>query len=423
MTCAGVDKIARELVARMEFIKRLEVSAISNKALDRLSSRFMHQCNELQQLIVNGGKWQTTEEGMTVSALHCLFAGNTTSLRTMEIRNVDFRKDDFGMDSDSEVGFRDIFSYSLMRAMRSRGRSRTGEKYPLLRWLEVEGCLFDTRTSPRYQDSEEETGRVSDDEERKRKKPAGPPYKSDPLHAVLRYAQNLEYLRIKPEWTDQLFYGRQDEPKTKTTLPRLTRAIIPPSNLWGIDIIAPNLESLSFAIDDDKFRFELELDPRGLKSLIPTIAESPTTIESLVHLTEIYFECNMADSITQLEEWLPHLPNVQKFFLRGAPRPSVGSRALEPDLPINPAHAEITQSLVDHPEWLPKLEHIDLMYCQHSDEAIVAFVQGRKRPESEEGGLKSVVLKGCLNVSDEVCERMKKELAVFSAPSLLSPKI
>jgi hypothetical protein len=120
----------------------------------------------------------------------------------------------------------------------------------------------------------------------------------------LRYAQNLEYLRIKPEWTDQLFYGRQDEPKTKTTLPRLTRAIIPPSNLWGIDIIAPNLESLSFAIDDDKFRFGLELDPRGLKSLIPTIAESPTTIESLVHLTEIYFECNMADSITQLEEWL-----------------------------------------------------------------------------------------------------------------------
>ncbi|KAJ9093183.1 hypothetical protein QFC21_006500 [Naganishia friedmannii] len=418
MTCAGADKISRALVAKMEPLKRLEVSAISNKALYRLSTRLMYHCNELQQLVVDGGKWQTQEEDSTFSVLHCRFPGTTLSLRTMEIRNVDFRNHDYYRDSDSDAGYEDIFGYALMRTMRARRRGRLGEQYPLLRRLEIEGCLFDTRTSPRYSDSDEEIG-WNPDEESEERPPPGPAYKSDPLHAVLRYAENLQDLRIKPDWTHHMFM-RQDEPKTKTTLPRLKNAVIPPPSLWGINIVAPNLESLAFAIDDDKARSEAEDDARDLTSLVPTIAESPATIESLVHLAEISFECNLADSISKLEEWLPHLPNVRKLSIRGAP--GVTLHRADADLPAKPTHEEILQSLVDHPDWLPKLEHVDLMYCRHPDETVVAFVQGRKVLEGEVGGLKSVVLKGCTTLSDEVCERLKKELKVFSAPSVSSPK-
>ncbi|KAJ9111802.1 hypothetical protein QFC22_006461 [Naganishia vaughanmartiniae] len=281
-------------------------------------------------------------------------------------------------------------------------------------------CVLDTETSTRHSDSDDEL--YSDPEEAvKEKPPPGLAYKADPLHAVLRYAENIEYLGIKPDWTHHIYFiHRQDRPMTKTTLLRLKEAVIPPPNFWGIGIIAPNLESLSFAILDDKSRSEAESDARDLTSLIPTIAESPSTIESLVHLNEISFECNLEDSITALEEWLPHLVHVRKFSIRGAP--GITLHCDDADRPVKPAHKEILQSLVDHPGWLSKLEQINLTHCAHPDETVVAFVTQRKRREGVQGGLKSVALKRCAPLSDEVYERMKNELEVFSAPSMSSLK-
>lgn len=252
------------------------------------------------------------------------------------------------------------------------------------------------------------------------------PDQQDPVHSVLRSAQNLEYLQIEPNYPSLFSQREGDRSGRRTQMFRLTSAVIPPPSIWCMDIIAPNLQRLAFSIADDSTRHNHETGYRGppnAVSYLPTIDESPATIESLVHLTELSFECGNTDKISRLEDWLVHTTNLRKLSIHGV---SGGYHAkhlsVDKDC-VDAAHIGVLRLLAENPQLCPKLQELDLRYCYTPEPLLAALLVKQRADGSHVANrptkLERLYLRGCSPVSEQMEEWLSKNIPDFSARPVL----
>lgn len=339
-----------------------------NKTLFRFATKFRRACFRLQHLYINGGEIrrdQRSQEEDTyldrVLPCELMYTLTSNTLKTLEVRNVDFRENT------------ELDDFSPRFGARLFNDDDEDEDYPTLERLTVSGCMFDLK------------GSMLDEIAGGHDLSAGR-YRTCPLHKMLRRAKNLQYLEVMciSSLTSYLPSIRQVTSPDRTEMPHLRTIVCPPPACWTIDMYAPNVERLRFALPDESSRLNYEdRHPGSRRPLIPLIKDSPVTDAQLVNLTHLGFECCSADTIPRLEQWLSRVPNLVSLHIQGVSNfEPVANPFPEDPLftggPGDAVHVNILKALIDHPEWLPKLTDLQLIHCVMPDDRLVEFVKMRK---------------------------------------------
>jgi hypothetical protein len=208
-------------------------------------------------------------------------------------------------------------------------------------------------------------------------------YQKDPLHDLLRGAENLESLEALPYTSNHSdiidVSGPRPQIFKRVDLPHLKTALIPPPRVWTVDIMAPQLESLLY-------RMPPQSGISHRKPLIPDLEDAPVPSERLAQLKSVELACNRNDNISRLETWLRRLDSVTKLSIRNAPAdekyPDRDLWDMDGNhLDDNRAGIHISQFMSDHPELCPKLEELHLDCCYTNGKSMVDYVRKRKELE------------------------------------------
>lgn len=226
-------------------------------------------------------------------------------------------------------------------------------------------------------------------------------YQCDPLHTALRGAPALEYLSVETKW-DYRYAGKPAWPGLgqRITLSQLKTAILPPPCLWSIDIMAPNLTTLRFRTPEYLYAESYDqLEESRRNPLIPAIQDSPVLLETLPQLQEVELVCYIYDLKSRLEEWISLLSSVKRLTIRCFGGNPWHATKPTPDIPDQRASFNVLKMLIEHPEWCPKLEGLELVRCFAPGNELVQLVRTRKRSSScvalkQLSVLKSLILSG-----------------------------
>ncbi|KAJ9093207.1 hypothetical protein QFC21_006524 [Naganishia friedmannii] len=273
-------------------------------------------------------------------------------------------------------------------------------QYPRLKSLTVHRCAFDGSYAPSL---------LGDSRE----------YQVDQLHRALRGALGIEFLEV----TEPVVGVRMAQPGVgkRITLLQVRELVVPPPSIWSIDILAPHLESLSFA-SARKSRIEwcLQVARKKHSALIPTIAEAPITLDTLPRLKQVEFFCYEYDQISRLEEWLSQLPNITKLVIIAGKAGNPWPRQANGGSFDYRARMQVLQLLIDHPEWCPELEDLELHACFASGRKLVEFVRNRTKATNC-ASLRRLALKESLALSAEAFLTLCNEVPEFSHSSHEEP--
>lgn len=246
------------------------------------------------------------------------------------------------------------------------------DRFPALKVLDFENCYMDYSYTPRQL-----SGAEMD-------------YQRDPLHDLLRGANQLKSLKIS------LSTGRPtDTPDPvprprlfkKVEMPHLVSAELPPPAVWSIDIRAPVLDTLIFKKDSYGHREHHETP------WIPELQDAPVPFESLARLQAVQLACTHHDDISRLKAWLSQLDGVTSLTLRN----SVYDRWYPESEPLDVndvadgereggatepgdvrASIRLSQLLADSPELCPSMTELTLESCFTNGKSLVDFVRKRK---------------------------------------------
>lgn len=358
MTSTGIGRIAWQYGKYFENAKQLRVNTKDNRALFRLVERFGNRAAKVEHLIVDGGNMDHVGNRLVdrPDTISCglVAAESDKTLKTMEIRNVDFRE------TDPYVVLGSAFF-----GRRWAPEPKKHPAYPALKRLAVRDCIFDiTDATP---------ARNIGIQPRER-------FLSCPLHQTLRGAKDsLEHLEVTVEFEQSRTGMEQTTTTERIEMTGLKDLTIPPSNIRAVDIRAPNLERLSVAMDDWLSKQEYERRSADeLLPLIPTIENSPITHDGLSRLTTLEFECSTADTIAQLEPWLAGAHSLTRLVIRGTCGTYVPeTQRLAPEHEYQVQHC-LPLALSEHLDWTPKLKELSVLKCHFREEDFKTLVTARK---------------------------------------------
>lgn len=393
-----VTNVARLTKARdaplLEDIRSIEMSTKEPLALNRFCQKFPNSCNRLQHITIDGG-YDTWNRKMFTNPekpppglcgdLPSMYVG-PERIKTFRLSNIDFR--------DPGLPVRSLWDFG----------SEQHSFYKHLTSLSMVDCAFNNKYSPA--------------------RPVVPPdiaqdgvYQSDPLHRTLRWSKKLEYLCVVAEGKTSPEAAKPGI-GTRTALPSLHTAILPPPSVWSIDIDAPNLRKLHFVFTSRwEFGFEkwdfTQSPSAPTGPLIPTLANSPVSPDSLMKLEDLAFQCNYQDDISGLEEWISQTPNLTTLSLSGYGMPYPRKLATT-DIPDNRAQIRILQLLIDHPEYVPRLTELKLEYCWTTGEKLIEFIKQRKTSDGT-APIERLTLNGCSMLSKADLTTVKQEVRCFES--------
>lgn len=378
MTSGGIIKIPKDLHTEIAKPHTLRLDMMDNKAVQRFSENFRRAFDKVEHIRIHGGDIDTLVDDLeTHTLLHCnLPRGRADKgLKTIEVSSVDFR----------DVFIRSYRRHDGLYFRRDDQASARKRQYPGLESIVVSECKVDTVANPgglRHYEGQEDL--YSDDERGPKIEefwPLNGRYKTCPLHVMLRASPSLRYLKIICHPIEGKYVGVQSQPppSARVELPNVVRLIIPPVSVWTVDIRTSNVESLTFALADDFLR---QTHFKRTLPMIPDIGESPVDIRNLAKLTHLGFECAESDTTTWLDAWLSRVPNLTSLCING--NKTAASTAPSTRTPAKPTHysdpvaVSLLEALIDHPEWLPKLNTLEIAQCDVSDIDIVKSIKMRK---------------------------------------------
>jgi hypothetical protein len=337
--------------------KIARITMKDNGALRVLCQTFNRGFYATENLYIDGGdSLDSPNEQGGIKMLDCnlLDPGFVKrTLKLMEVRSVDYRRGANGNPSINQYPF-DRYEYD------STDRKRD---YSALTSLSIIACKFSI--------SDRDSNRST--------------YECCPLHNMLKGASGLQVLKVVSEPGVSTRIHRNVDHLLNSTrrivLENLEEAAIPPPTVMFINFHAPQLKRLSFVLPE---RIDVDYDHRsgnGLPPLIPLIAHSPITFETLGSLTHLELEAGDTDRPERMGTWLSHLPNLVSLSIRGnkswfkLPKETKNLPDAE-----QPVYECIVKLLADHPEWMPKLTSLELTYCKlvDVDEEIRQFVEMRQ---------------------------------------------
>lgn len=215
-------------------------------------------------------------------------------------------------------------------------------------------------------------------------------YQHDPVHDLLRGADQLESLEISlfPS-LDSDIRNRVPQPQRsrRVQMPHLSSATIPPPAVWAIDFLAPQLESLILATEFH----------RSDVPLVPDFEETPVPFERIGKLKVVELVCDGADYIAPLKAWLVQLDSVTKLAVRNlqphnnvpenhqyeseseSGAGDVSQDDHDPDFgQDNRASMRLTKLLADSPELCPKMTELQFHGCYTNGKSLIDWLRKRK---------------------------------------------
>ncbi|KAJ9118406.1 hypothetical protein QFC24_006235 [Naganishia onofrii] len=345
--------------------KHLTISVTEEAVLERFAEKYRTSITYLESLTIKvATSWRKTYgiERSRAERLHMSHENDLCfdvisrhlryKLQSIEIHDVSFVRRRWPADSPVDrLYIREIDSYEAW--------------YPVLKRLTVHHCAFDN-----VYNASLFVGNKT--------QPALLKYQCDPLHRALRGAPDLEHLVVKPTWRHD---GKPAMPGLgqRIELSQLRTAVLPPPSLWFIDIIAPKLTSLRFMRPEGFSAYAFDLfDESRQTPLIPRLQDSPILVETVPKLEHVEFACYEIDTKSGLEEWLPLLSSARTLTIR-----SIGGNAwpattsTPPDDPDQRAAVTVVQILIDHPEWCPNLQEVNLEKCFATGDSLVQLIRTR----------------------------------------------
>jgi hypothetical protein len=360
MTSTGIGRIAWQYGKYFENVKQLRVNTKDNRALFRLVERFGNRAAKVEHLLVDGGNMDHVGNRLVdrPDTIYCglVAAESDKTLKTMEIRNVDFR------DTDPYVVLGSAFF-----GRRWAPEPKKHPAYPALKRLTVKDCIFDiTDATP---------ARNIGIQPRER-------FLSCPLHQTLRGAKDsLEHLEVTVEFEQSRTGMAQTSTTERIEMTGLKDLTIPPCNIRAIDIRAPSVERFSVAMDDWISKREYERRSADeLLPLIPTIEESPISYDVLSRLTTL--ECSTADTIPRLEPWLSGAHSLTRLVIRGTFGTFVPEAQRLAPQRENQVQTCLLSALSEHLDWAPKLTELSLVTCILPEADFRKLVTARKESET-----------------------------------------
>lgn len=111
---------------------------------------------------------------------------------------------------------------------------------------------------------------------------------------------------------------------------------------------APNPRALPFVLSSrdsfDKYKFNSRSSTFAIsRPLIPTVADSPASLDSLTKLESLALQCSHRDDIARLEKWISQSPNLARLSVSGSGMPSPEKLAMS-DSPDDWAHIDLGAS-------------------------------------------------------------------------------
>lgn len=385
MTKTAASKVNKTLSNIFYHVQKLDVNAAGVTILERLLHRkFENSCSSLQDLRIQGG-WHpyiSARDCAPQQELHCGFVATsnldgwaTENLHTIHLRGINLHMEGYLRPSRAPIYV-----------------PRERDPYPALKRLSLIECRLDETHA---------------DTERPNLK-AEP--RLDALHRALRGAPDLEYLKVSDDrQLDRLFPDAASSVAGKPIFLRhLHKAILPPPSAKCIDIEAGSKLTV--------LGFETEYGSRyHSRLLVPTVEASPigqggTT--ALARLKYVGFQCSVSDDIDRLVEWLPYLKQVRILVIRGGDthlpdRYDPPPAAREPGR-TQRAQLHILQTLVENPEWCPKLKHLQLSFCYVPEKQIAAYIQHR-RESPDCTSLAQLTLHRCSTLTELDRESVEKQ--------------
>lgn len=347
LSLTGVSQLPKWYTASLESVKTFNLTLKGPDVMVRLKKTHGWRFDSLEQLTIHGGyvsSGRNTGLHQLPDELHCGVAGST-NLKSLKVSHMAFSGP----------------KYETPHRLSDPAFGNYVTAYPNLQRLVIDYCPI-PNTYNRAFCSESENGTK---------------YRVDPLHKMLRGAGNLEYLDAMP-YTETLDDRRPTPGMGKrVTVSKLKYARIPPPMLWCIDISAPSLETLVFAIPiGPAFETaEVELLPRLIHAPVPDDAFSSLTFVELV-LGEL-------DTVSRLDELAFPVDNVTTLVLRNtAPYPGRMPVSEMQSTPSSKAYMAVTQLLADRPHLCPQLKDLCLYACISNGKTLVDFVRARKRSGS-----------------------------------------
>ncbi|KAJ9111021.1 hypothetical protein QFC22_006617 [Naganishia vaughanmartiniae] len=387
------DKVPKACFPLFKHVKKLDVNAgHGGEVLERILYKFKHSCDELEDLRILGGwfpgeaSYIRSERGHVPAPypdLHCGFVNGTA---TKNIRKMDLECINFHID-----GYLTPYTRTPIVV------DRITDSYPALKRLSVVDCKLDETKVVDVTAAGEGV-----------LKP-----RKDALHRALRGAPNLEYLKVSDDKQQEALFpfGAPSVAGESIPMPHLRKAIIPPPSAKYIDIESSELTVLSF---------ETEFGSRyARRPLVPMIEASPIGqggTAALARLKYVGFHCSASDDIDRFNEWLPYLKGVRVLVIRGAELAmsnggNTPPTAREPGK-IQLAQLHIVQTLVDNPEWCPRLKHLQLSFCYIPEKQLAMYI--RQRGESSDcTSLGQLTLHRCSTLTDSSRASFQKQLGQF----------
>lgn len=212
------------------------------------------------------------------------------------------------------------------------------------------------------------------------------------LHRTLPRAPELRYLKVISG--SSMTRSRPQRVSVKRIQTKLKTVLILPPAVYAIDISAPRCQSLEFEMPTETGLSQYEERPLVSRfPLIPTIENSPVDIVNLARVTCLCFALCSTDTMSRLEQWLLQVPNLTKHPIRGNSAWVSHRPPVDPQPPEIRVDEGILQALIEHPEWLPNLTHLQLEYCLVRDQKLIEFVKMRKESKTTKSLTKSSILK------------------------------
>lgn len=380
---SAIYRLPSDLQQYAPNVKRLEVEAQNMDILDTFAAWNKEEMNvESLRLAIESPKdpWGGSKyrfRAYPSEVINCNVHVNADNLRSLQLLNIGFASQRIGWDDINEIPEPFIVSY------------------PALKHLSVENCLFSHRFAETTVNDPREEGEM---------------YLADVLHNTLRGAPVLEHLEVTVSW-----YNRRSEAFSfgrPISMDKLKVAILPPVSVHPIDILAPNLKSIAFKLLKMNDSYTSGAPTANRRALIPPLAYTPVTVDSIVALETVEFVTSAADGISRLEAWISRLPNVTKLVIRDIERcpypPPYRKSFNVADRTSNRA----LQLLNDNPDWCPALTTLHFESCFAPGRELLRFVKKRSQ-SSTTASINKLTLEGCTKLSKKAKTALTREVTQF----------
>jgi hypothetical protein len=370
----SVAKLPKALHKHFKSVTNLIIECDNNEVLLRFVKTHKPSKNfpALKRLVIRGGGHRFYLRTTARHALHCDFIGPTAreTLERLIITSVIYQRDRDTPQAPAII-----------------------HRFPALKVLQLLYCEMDYSYTPRVLSGAEKD------------------YQQDPLHDLLRGADQLRILQVSLS-IDQFPSTPDPVPRPRlfkrVEMKNLVSAELPPPAVWAIDILAPVLDSLIF-----KGSFDYRDHDRG--PWIPELQDAPVPFERLGKLKGVEFVCKHLDDISRLRAWLSQLDTVTSLILHNSEynrwypesQQNTLNDVMDGDRDGGAAQPEdvrasirLAQLFADQPELCPSMTELKLDHCYTNGKSLVEFVRKRK------------ALEGCANIQHlelQTCTQLSRK--------------